>query len=293
MLKSQWDADPINRKFLRPDRLEDGLACPLFHQDDGFVAVAVFRGRHYERDHVHLLRSLAPYVRHALHVHLRLSTHATGAAALGALDRLRMGVVLADSQCRLVYANPPGQRILDRADGLSVGSGGFLLAARPELTNRLRALVRHAHDYAERGAHTPGPKNEPTAAGGSLRLPRPSGQLPLEVLVGPLRMAGGSGASRGPTQPSVVIFLSGLGESLDIGLDRLRQLYRLTPAEARLTLRLLEGEDIKAAATAMGISVNTAKTLLRRSFERTGTRRQAELVSLILRGPLGAAGETL
>jgi DNA-binding CsgD family transcriptional regulator len=106
-------------------------------------------------------------------------------------------------------------------------------------------------------------------------------------------MAGGSGASRGPTQPSVVIFLSGLGESLDIGLDRLRQLYRLTPAEARLTLRLLEGEDIKAAATAMGISVNTAKTLLRRSFERTGTRRQAELVSLILRGPLGAAGETL
>jgi hypothetical protein len=129
MLKSQWDADPINRKFLRPDRLEDGLACPLFHQDDGFAAVAVFRGRHYERDHVHLLRSLAPYVRHALHVHLRLSTHATGAAALGALDRLRMGVVLADSQCRLVYANPPGQRILDRADGLSVGSGGFLLAA--------------------------------------------------------------------------------------------------------------------------------------------------------------------
>ena len=63
------------------------------------------------------------------------------------------------------------------------------------------------------------------------------------------------------------------------------RLYNLTPAEARLTLALLEGKGLEWAAEQISLSVNTARTHLKRIFEKTRTHRQAELVRLILRGP--------
>lgn len=87
---------------------------------------------------------------------------------------------------------------------------------------------------------------------------------------------------------SVMLLIADLDEGAGIEAAALRRIYGLTAAEARLTLQLLLGRDLPTAATALGISVHTARTLLKRAFIRTGTNRQSELVGKILRGPLGA-----
>ncbi len=58
-----------------------------------------------------------------------------------------------------------------------------------------------------------------------------------------------------------------------------------TAAEARLSLGLLEGKGLAAAARRNSISLNTARTHLRHVFEKTRTHRQAELVRLIVLSP--------
>ena len=63
----------------------------------------------------------------------------------------------------------------------------------------------------------------------------------------------------------------------------LKNRFGLTPAEARVVLRLLSGDSLRAAAKALGVQYETVRTHLMSIFQKTGTRRQAELVILVIR----------
>lgn len=59
--------------------------------------------------------------------------------------------------------------------------------------------------------------------------------------------------------------------------------FALTPAEMRLTAHLVNGGTIASYAKAHGLSRNTARNQLQSAYCKTGTHRQAELVSLLLK----------
>jgi DNA-binding CsgD family transcriptional regulator len=61
----------------------------------------------------------------------------------------------------------------------------------------------------------------------------------------------------------------------------LRAAFGLSTAEARLAARLAGGESLNAAADALGVTYETARTELKRVFVKTGVSRQAELVALL------------
>jgi DNA-binding CsgD family transcriptional regulator len=58
--------------------------------------------------------------------------------------------------------------------------------------------------------------------------------------------------------------------------------YHLSPAQARLAERIIEGRDLVVAAEDLGVTVNTARTQLHRMFEKTGVRSQPALVRVLL-----------
>lgn len=58
--------------------------------------------------------------------------------------------------------------------------------------------------------------------------------------------------------------------------------YGITPAQARLASLIVDGKDVVEAATVLGISVNTARTQLKRMFKKTGAHNQPSLVRAIL-----------
>ena len=66
--------------------------------------------------------------------------------------------------------------------------------------------------------------------------------------------------------------------------QQLRELYSLTPGEARLASWLLQGKSVEEAAAAMGVTLNTARAYLKRIYQKTGVRRQPELMRLLLLG---------
>jgi DNA-binding CsgD family transcriptional regulator len=57
--------------------------------------------------------------------------------------------------------------------------------------------------------------------------------------------------------------------------------YGLTPTELRVLLAVFESGGVADIAETLGISQATAKTHLRRLFDKTGTKRQADLVKLV------------
>ncbi|MGH1592263.1 helix-turn-helix transcriptional regulator [Methylobacterium phyllosphaerae] len=63
----------------------------------------------------------------------------------------------------------------------------------------------------------------------------------------------------------------------------LQQIFRLSPAEARLAMSLAGGATVTEAAGTHGVGVATARAQLKAIFQKTGVRRQVELVMLISR----------
>jgi DNA-binding CsgD family transcriptional regulator len=57
--------------------------------------------------------------------------------------------------------------------------------------------------------------------------------------------------------------------------------FKLTPSELRVLLALVEVGGAPEVAEALGIAETTVKFHLKRLFEKTGTRRQTELVKLV------------
>lgn len=64
-------------------------------------------------------------------------------------------------------------------------------------------------------------------------------------------------------------------------MERLGQVYELTASEALLALHIADGGDTGGYAAARQVSRNTVRNQLQAVFEKTGTRRQAELVRLL------------
>jgi DNA-binding CsgD family transcriptional regulator len=75
----------------------------------------------------------------------------------------------------------------------------------------------------------------------------------------------------------------GGSENASNGIALLKNRFGLTPAEARLVLRLVSGGSLRSAARALGIKYETVRTHLKSIFQKTGTRRQAELVIVVIR----------
>ncbi|MCJ2029909.1 helix-turn-helix transcriptional regulator [Methylobacterium sp. J-043] len=63
--------------------------------------------------------------------------------------------------------------------------------------------------------------------------------------------------------------------------DVVQGLFDLTPAEARLAALIGAGDAPAPAAAKLGITPSTARSVLRRIFQKTGVSRQAELVGLL------------
>jgi DNA-binding CsgD family transcriptional regulator len=65
--------------------------------------------------------------------------------------------------------------------------------------------------------------------------------------------------------------------------ERLRMAFSLTESEAQLAALLANGEELREAARKLQITYGTARTRLAQIFQKTDTRRQAELVALLLK----------
>lgn len=182
------------------------------------------------------------------------------------------GAMLVDAATRLVFADEASQEILSPENGLQL-RGNTLTLVDHRASQTLRRLVASC---AAIEIDRP--------MGGTFAVPRGEGRLPLELEVVPHRDDSRGKGAFGCSSPVAMLILEDPDRSRMRRAAELQRRFGLTPREASLAVEISRGDGREAAAARLGISLSTARMHLSSIFEKTGTRRQAELVRLLICG---------
>jgi len=257
--------------FLRPQGLRHVLGSILAHEPSLLSGFGIQRGRtqtSFDATDRAVLGEITPHLQRALRLHLKLGELAADRdILLGLLEQMTFGVVLLGAAGQVLHLNTRAQDIVALRDGLAI-ERGELVPARSGDAATLRRLIQSSVGTWRGGS-----------PGGLLRLARPSARRPFQVLVTPFPRPGSSAIR-------AAAFLTDPEARHQVSASLLRQSHGLTVAEAKLAARLAAGETLAAAAGALRVTDNTARTQLKKIFEKTGTSRQSDFLRLVYSGPL-------
>jgi DNA-binding CsgD family transcriptional regulator len=269
----------LYEQCMQPAHAEFGLGVNLSPPGGlgGFMLFRDARSGPFSAEDAAAIRRLQPHLLGAVRVMRRLGTADLG-FRLGSevLERLSVPVFLCAEDGTVRFVNAAAAALV--ASGQLRISGGRLEASSPEEAAVLGRLIHEAACARRSGF---------AASGGTLALPR-LGDGALELVIAPLAGERGAGLPLGELALVVASACSG-----ERALVWLRERFGLTPAELRVALLTCEGIGLVEVARRLGVSINTARTHLQRVFDKTGTRRQADLVRLIARHPASLVREEL
>lgn len=186
--------------------------------------------------------------------------------ASAGLEASPLAVIAIDRCGRPVFCNRRAEALL--RDGAVLGlCNGVLQAARSDQRTALAAAIR---------ASAGGGKS------GNLVLgTRPGSARPMRYSVTTVRVPQPERDAL-PSAASVLCLIAPLGARRLPTAGQLVQLFGLSPAEARLLRALAQGATLEEYARECDVRTTTVKSQLQSLFSKTGTRRQADLVRLVM-----------
>lgn len=257
--------------------IHHGICGTIYSDATRTVQLLIQRTRdqgHYTEADTDFINRLVPHMQHALIIAGEIArTRARAEAIAMAADCEALPFLLLNRELRVIYTSPDTDRLLANTALLGVEKGELVI--RDELQHRrLNRLVRECMIAAESRRWQTG--------GGNLAVPRPDG-AELLLLVKPLH----------PEIPLLVsepgiyaaVYLYDPETRIRIDPGRLRGLYALTEAEARVAVALAATPDSDSIASQCGISLHTLRSHFKSIFTKTQTHSRAELMKLLLTSP--------
>ena len=248
-------------------------AEPLFtRQPERYV-------RHFEMLTPHLCRAVA------INKQLARSARITGALG-GSVDALGVAAFVINRQNGLQYANMLGTELLRAGDVVRTRANGPFTAADPARAATFEAALARVRLA---GMRQDGLDSGVAAIGAPVRLvSRVDGTAYLAWMLPMRRTAGGTAADRfrllDPIDLSgaVLVLVARVDHRSHVPIDVLRAAFDLTMAEALLVEALVLGMTLADYGASKGLARNTIRNQLTVVFHKTGTNRQADLVSRVL-----------
>ncbi|MCW5737183.1 MAG: hypothetical protein KIS73_23865 [Enhydrobacter sp.] len=180
------------------------------------------------------------------------------------LDRSAVGIIQLDRNGAVLELNGAALRIAQAGDGLTITTAGVHAATEADEVHLqdaiARAIANRSGDYVHR-----------------FSIRRRSG-LPTGVVLTSIDRAHHAVAD----QTCCVLFVIDSEARHDPDPSAIADLLGLTPAQARVVAALTAGKSLAEVAACLGVTVNTARTLLSRAMAKTGTNSQVALVRLVL-----------
>ncbi len=260
------------KEFLKPHGWLDRIGATLEKSATTFAACVVFRTEQQgpaDEGARTRMQILVPHIRRAAQIGNVIDLHESKAESFAALfDSLADGVLLVDARARIVFANSAAQTLL--AEGNILRDLGGKLSALDSAADRALRSVFAA------------------ALGGDTEVGAEGVALPLlsnndnQWLAHILPLTSGARRRAGiEYSATAAVFVRNVQLDTPPLLKTVATLYRLTPRESRVLQALVEVGGVPAVADELGVSAATVRTHLKNLFEKTGMRRQADLVRLI------------
>lgn len=258
-------------EWMRPQGFKHNIGNTLLAEGGVIANITLFRSPDmptFGDDEVGAFEALSQHMTRSLRMSIQLERTEQCPASTAAFDALPHAIALIDGQRRVLYANAPMEALLRGRCGLQLRQGE-LMATETPAQQRLAAAIAATL----------------TAGSGSCGAPDPvvltvGGRGHLSARAIPVH---GAMARFLPTQQTVLLMVTERsGRQRAVSQAAIAQLYGCTPTEARLAQLLAEGQKLREAADAMGITYGTARGYLKIVFQKTGARTQAQLVGQIL-----------
>ena len=187
-------------------------------------------------------------------------------------DRTPLGLFFINPDGSMLYRNKFAQEILAERDGFVIRDGRLQLCIERQ-RKQFESFLEFSSDIQD--------GQIPERHRMSIR--RVSGKNPYLMLFIPMRIQPVSGRLHGGTV--ILLQVHDPAAIEQRGVDDLELFYNLTAAEAEVCERLCKSKRLSGVADELGVSVNTAKTHLIRSFRKIGVNSQAELLQRLALHP--------
>jgi DNA-binding CsgD family transcriptional regulator len=230
------------------------------------------KGQAYEPDEIAMINLFVPHLRRALMLNKQFcelyDMKQTGEQILG---KLSYGIVLFEEGLKPVFLNDKAEKLFSQEPGFSIGAGRLKIPFSNE-NSRLIRMIQQALDQAS-GRGLMGDSAMQAGLENSDRPPINIIVLPLTPRVLPM------GFLR--ARPRVALLLIDPDYSGELKPSVLHQLFGFTTAEARLARELVAGQSLPEIIASRGVSRNTLRSQTKSLFDKTGTKRQPELVKML------------
>jgi DNA-binding CsgD family transcriptional regulator len=260
------------REWARPQGLVDAILVNLDRTATAgtfLVGVRTERTGTVDEEMRRRIRLLWPHFRRAVLIRKAIEQRKLDAATLAeTADALAVAILLVDAGAHVVRANASGQALLEERRVVE-HRGGRLAAIDPRA------------DRALRGALAAAPGGDAAVGGKGIAVPLGRGEgarwiahvLPLTS--GVRRRFGAEHSA------TATVFVRKVAFELPYALESIVAIYKLTPAESRVLMAIIELGGVSKVASELGISETTVKTHLQHVFDKTCTKRQVDLVKLV------------
>jgi DNA-binding CsgD family transcriptional regulator len=242
-----------------------------------FSSVRSRRAGDFNTEEIRLYQALLPHLARAAHIQRRFTfLQSVANSSLAVLDTVPAAIMLLDASARALHSNAAAEAELRRADPFRLSSSGEICvrgtsSAQGAVRTAIGAALNPVRSVKER---------LPTVA----QVSRRSGEkLSVQALPLPRAPCAAMGTMIRQRLAACALVVHGAASRIPtIGVELLRHVYGLTPAEVQVALAVAEGETLKQYAERRRISRNTAASQLKHAFDKTGLRRQSELVRWLL-----------
>jgi DNA-binding CsgD family transcriptional regulator/PAS domain-containing protein len=260
------------REWARPQGLVDFASAVLEKSATSVAMFGVFRHKSQgivDDEMRTRMRLIVPHIRRAMLIGNAIDLKTAEAATFAdTFDELTAGMLLVDANGRIVHANAAAHVLLAAGDVLRAADGR-LAAGDLESDGILRDIFSAA-DKGDAAIGIKGIAVPLTARDGERYVAH---VLPLTS--GTRRRAASA------YRAAAAVFVHKAAMHTPAPPEVIAKHYKLTPTELRVLLAIVEVGGVPEVAEALGVAETTVKTHLGRLYEKTGTRRQAELVKLV------------
>jgi len=270
--RSEFVESRFYKEWAQPQGWAQSVQANLDKSPTSFVYLSLWRNRSSGSANwptMDRLRLLASHLRRAMLVRQIVDRYRAEAATLGdTLDGIGPGLFFVNADAHILESNASGRAMLEQGTLMRTLGGRLVLADRDAERALAEILCRFRSGNA-------GSSVRPA----SVLLSAHAGE-PFVAHVVPL--IGGMRRSTGSTYTAVAaVFVQKASFELPSSREIIARTYKLTPTELRVLLAIVEVGGVPKVSEAMGVSVSTVKTHLRRLFAKTSTDRQADLVKLV------------
>ncbi len=213
------------------------------------------------------LQTLLKYYQRAFKLNKRyLQMFLEHKTAYMVLESSPQGIFFLGQKGQVTYQNVEARMFFTMQDGLRLRDGAVHID-NPKVRKKLDGFI----DQIRSGGETDGPDNLAFA------IPRKSNAHPYQLIVSKLPF----NTARAALNDDEVLAMAVISDPEDLGelkVELLRTFFGLSAAEARLARALYKFHVLPAAAKAIGISIHTARSELKKIFSKVGVNSQSALL---------------